>query len=148
MQYYVNLKQPQAMSYMKKVCNRSHWELCRNSSASEKYVLKDDTRVDGPWEFGTRPVEDRNKHDVEQRRKETSENNKKIAEMGAVAATEAGYADITRFYQLKRSLDLYALSTKEPYTADDVRGIWIYGPPGTGKTHRARTRYGKVFMKA
>lgn len=64
MQFYVNLEQPQALSFMKKLCSRTHWELCRSSSASEKYVLKEDTRVDGPWEFGTRPVEKQNKHDV------------------------------------------------------------------------------------
>lgn len=94
----MNLKTPQALSYVRKIEARSHWELCRNSTASEKYVLKDDTRVDGPWEFGTRPVENQNKKDIEVKRKETSENNKKIAELGPVAATDLGYADITRFY--------------------------------------------------
>lgn len=67
--------------------------------------------------------------------------------MGPAAAIDTGMVDITKFWQLKRSLDLYNLATKEPYTAEDVRGIWIVGPPGTGKTHRARTRYGKVYLK-
>lgn len=67
--------------------------------------------------------------------------------MGPAAAIDSGMVDITKFWQLKRSLDLYNLATKEPFTAPDVRGIWIYGPPGTGKTHRARTRYGKVYLK-
>lgn len=56
-QFYVNLKQPQALSFVRKIDARTHWELCRSSAASEKYVLKEDTRVEGPWEFGTRPVE-------------------------------------------------------------------------------------------
>lgn len=56
-QYYVNLAQPQALSFLKKLCPRSHWELCRNTAASQKYVLKEDTRVSGPWEFGVKPVE-------------------------------------------------------------------------------------------
>lgn len=64
-QFYVNLKQPQALSFMKKLCNRSHWELCRSTAASEKYVLKEDTRVEGPWHYGERPVEKQNKHDIE-----------------------------------------------------------------------------------
>lgn len=54
-QYYVNLDKPQALSYMKKLCPRSHWELARCDDASRKYVMKEDTRVSGPWEFGSRP---------------------------------------------------------------------------------------------
>lgn len=146
-QFYVNLEQPQAISFMKKVCPRSHWELCRSTAASEKYVLKEDTRVAGPWEFGKRPIEKQNKHDVEMQRQQRAEDNKKILEAGPVKAIEEGMVDITKFWQLKRSLDLYQLATKEPFTASDCRGIWIYGPAGTGKTHRARTRYGQAYLK-
>lgn len=148
-QYYVNLKQPQALSFTKKLCARSHWELCRNSNASEKYVLKEDTRVAGPWHFGQRPVEKQNLHDVETARLTRQEQNKKIAEMGAVAAIQEGLVDIVKYQNLKRSLDLYKLDTQPAYEADDVRGIWIHGPPGTGKTHKARHAFdGTIFLKS
>lgn len=65
-QYYVNLSAPRAMSFMKGLCNRSHWEIARSTEASRKYVMKEDTRIEGPFEFGKRPVEKRNKHDIEQ----------------------------------------------------------------------------------
>lgn len=36
----------------------------------------------------------------------------------------------------------------EPYSSDDVRGIWFYGPPGTGKTHLARELFPNAYIKA
>lgn len=82
-QYYVNLDKPQALSYMKKICQRSHWELARSDAASRRYVMKEDTRVEGPWEFGKRPLSDNNKADVEEKRAKKAEDNLEILKMGA-----------------------------------------------------------------
>ena len=30
----------------------SHIELCKNPKGALEYCLKEDTRIDGPWEFG------------------------------------------------------------------------------------------------
>jgi len=35
---------------------QGHYERVRNIDASLDYCRKQDTRVDGPWEFGTKPV--------------------------------------------------------------------------------------------
>lgn len=69
--------------------------------------------------------------------------------MGPVKAVEQGLISIEKFWQAKRSLDLFHLATKKPHEAEGTRGIWIVGPPGTGKTHRARHRYpGPHYLKS
>lgn len=62
-QFYVSLGRPQRLSWLKRQCNRTHWEPVRCNGAAERYVMKEDTRVDGPWEFGTKPVRRNNAHD-------------------------------------------------------------------------------------
>lgn len=47
---------------MKKICPRTHWEAVRNDSSFD-YCMKEDTRVDGPWEFGQRPIRRNNATD-------------------------------------------------------------------------------------
>ena len=133
---------------MKKMCARSHWEIAKSDAASRRYVMKEDTRVDGPWEFGKRPLSDNNKHDVEEARARKAEENASILALGAEEAVDTGRIGIKDYRNLKMSCDLYRLNTQQRYEAPDVRGIWIYGPAGTGKTHRARTMFGEHYMKA
>lgn len=79
-QFFVNTTTPQALSFLKKVCGQAHWEVCRNSAASEKYCHKEDTRVEGPWTFGVKPIEKQNKLDVIEMRTARAEQNKLIME--------------------------------------------------------------------
>lgn len=111
-QYYVNLDKPQAMSFMKKICARSHWELARSDAASRRYVMKEDTRVEGPWEFGKRPLSDNNKADVEEKRAKKAEDNLQILQMGAEQAVDTGRVGIKDYKHLKQSCDLYRLHTQ------------------------------------
>lgn len=54
-QFYVNYKDPKRFSAMKKIDAAAHWEVVKVNNAAISYVLKEDTRVDGPYEFGVRP---------------------------------------------------------------------------------------------
>lgn len=57
LQFYVNVgKNKQRFSYMKKVNSEAHWEVVRFNKAAELYCMKEDTRLDGPWEFGEKPI--------------------------------------------------------------------------------------------
>lgn len=38
-------------------------------------------------------------------------------------------------------------SLGEPYTYDDVRGVWYYGEPDAGKSRAAREKYPDAFIK-
>lgn len=51
---------------MKKICNRTHWECIRNDKRSYEYCMKEETRLDGPWEFGTKPLVRSSKKDWEE----------------------------------------------------------------------------------
>lgn len=56
-QYFINFKKPgQRISFLKKLCPRSHFEPVKINNGAHTYCMKEDTRVEGPYEFGTKPV--------------------------------------------------------------------------------------------
>jgi len=44
------------LSALKKLCGKSHFEPVEKDNGIDAYCMKEETRVDGPWEFGVRPV--------------------------------------------------------------------------------------------
>lgn len=54
LQGYVEFKNKKRLASVKKLCARAHWEQRRGTQdQAVEYVTKDDTRVDGPWSYGT-----------------------------------------------------------------------------------------------
>lgn len=41
---------------LKKLCKFTHWTPVDTKDSAWLYCHKDDTRVEGPWEFGERPL--------------------------------------------------------------------------------------------
>lgn len=41
---------------MSKVAPKAHFEKVKVNNGADMYCLKEDTRVEGPWEFGHRPL--------------------------------------------------------------------------------------------
>ena len=64
MQFYVNTSAPARLAAMKKLCPYTHWEVVRVNKAAQQYVMKEETRVEGPWEFGERPIVKQNADSV------------------------------------------------------------------------------------
>jgi hypothetical protein len=56
--------------------------------------MKEDTRVEGPWEFGIKPARKNVKGD-------TKERNKKILELGAEKCVEEGLISIKEYLKVK-----------------------------------------------
>lgn len=54
---------------MKKFCSKSHFEPVAFNNGADRYCMKEDTRLDGPWEFGMRPVKRDSKIDWEEVKK-------------------------------------------------------------------------------
>lgn len=54
-QLCVTLEQAQRLSFLKKLEQRTHWELAKCPQAARKYCSKEATRVAGPWEYGEAP---------------------------------------------------------------------------------------------
>lgn len=48
-----NKKRPAAL---KKIDSKVHWEIVKVNNGADDYCLKDDTRVEGPWQFGIKPA--------------------------------------------------------------------------------------------
>lgn len=55
LQFIVNLGLQARLVALKKHYPTIHWEPTR-SKAAEDYVVKEDTRIDGPWEVGQKPI--------------------------------------------------------------------------------------------
>ncbi len=56
MQGYCQLKRSYPLSWVRNsISDRAHWEIMRahNSDAARDYCMKEDTRINGPWEWGT-----------------------------------------------------------------------------------------------
>ncbi len=57
------MSKPQRISYFTKIDKSIHVESVRINNGAHDYCMKKDTRVDGPWEFGSKPVNRNNKTD-------------------------------------------------------------------------------------
>ena len=75
LQGYINLKKAQRMSFLKKqLGNTVHLETCRGTATQNKeYCTKEDTRIDGPWEFGVMAEKGSNKRKIMEQYKDNPE---------------------------------------------------------------------------
>lgn len=118
-----------------------HVEAAKNALAAWRYCGKEDTRVEGPEEFGVPPASRAVKGD-------TKERNRMILEMGPLKAVEDGLVPIEKFKQLKQSLDLFQVMRKDAEKVDTLESEWHYGPTGSGKSRSVRQRFPDAFIKS
>ena len=57
------------MSKLKKLHQQSHWELVKINNGAHTYCMKEETRLEGPWEFGIKPVQRNSATDWEEVKK-------------------------------------------------------------------------------
>lgn len=130
----MNYKDAKTLGAMKKVHCTAHWEVARNQSASHDYVMKEDTRVAGPWTYGVRPVQRASKTDWA-RVKELAVNGK--------------LEEIPPAIYIKHYSNLKSIAKDNMVLTDapDLRGVWIYGVSGVGKSRYAREHYPGHYPK-
>ena len=68
-QYFLNFDQAVAITALKKHCSRSHFEEVKVNNGADNYCMKEDTRLEGPFEFGIKPVKRNSKTDWEEVKK-------------------------------------------------------------------------------
>lgn len=109
-----------------------HCDIVRVNNGAHDYCMKDDTRVEGPWEFGVKPIQRNNKKDWES-----------IWEKAKIGDIESIPKDIlVKHYLSIKHIGKDNLKIKE---ATGLRGMWIWGPSGIGKSRHARALAGDKF---
>lgn len=65
LQFFMYFKTAVRAAAIKKKDKRLHIEKVEVNNGADTYCMKEDTRVDGPWEFGVRPIKRNSKTDWE-----------------------------------------------------------------------------------
>lgn len=97
--------------------------------------MKQETRVDGPWEFGVRPVQRNNKDDWEEVKKNAIEG--KLDKI-------PGHIFVTHYSNLKSIAKDYQVLVNRTTAR---KCIWYYGEAGCGKTRTAVQEHPEAYMK-
>lgn len=97
--------------------------------------MKEDTRVDGPWEFGSMPINRNSKTDWE-----------KVFSLAKEGDIDSIPADIrVRHYSTLKKISKDHLRVRGE--ADNLKGEWYCGPSGIGKSRLARDMYPNAYPK-
>lgn len=62
-QFFINFEKPTRIAALKKICGKAHWESVKINNGAHVYCMKEETRIEGPWEFGHKPVQRNSKLD-------------------------------------------------------------------------------------
>lgn len=65
----MNFKSPVRPTHIKKFENKLHIEVVKINNGAHDYCMKEDTRLEGPFEFGVKPVSRNSKHDWDEVKK-------------------------------------------------------------------------------
>lgn len=136
LQGYIELHRPQRFSYFQDILPGAHFEQARGSPQQARdYTRKEDTRSDGPWEYGTFSTTQGSRTDLEEikRKLDRGETELQIAEEHF-----GSWIRYRNSFAIYRSLKQQKRTTKTLVTV-------LYGPPGTGKTFYAHSK-GPLYM--
>lgn len=133
-QFFLNFKNKARITAITKVNKRVHCEKVIVNNGADKYCMKEETRVDGPIEFGVKPVQVNKKVDWEDVWKKAKEG--KIEEIPASIR-------VIHYNKIKS----IAKDHMEFKDSDHLRGIWIWGAAGAGKSRWAREQSKSIYPK-
>lgn len=131
LQGYVVFKKKKRLSAVKKLLPRAHLEPRRGSHVQAKqYSSKEDTRADGPWEFG-------DDSEVPKSSGSRSDLNEVKAKLDAgTSQLDIAKDHFGSWCRYRNSFQAYTNLTATPRNeAPKVYILW--GPPGTGKSYQA-----------
>jgi len=96
--------------------------------------MKEETRIDGPWEYGVKPVKRNSKVDWEEVKQK---------------AINGNIEDIPADIYVKHYRNLVQIKKDHMTTtdSDNLRGLWIWGKSGIGKSAMARADHPSSYPK-
>jgi len=134
-QGYVAFKKAKRLNpQLKKLIPRAHWEKRRgNHTQAKDYAKKEETRVEGPWEFG----DDSGLAKAKGQRNDLWDVKALIDKAEPETQQKIFNEYFPTWCKNHRALDLYAAITAKPRTQlPEIKILW--GVTGGGKSHAAR----------
>lgn len=129
LQFCVRFAKTITFATAKRLMPRAHLEICNSAKGAWDYCQKEDTRVEGPFVWGTPDLRSR---------KDEREVLRVGALQGKSFASVCDELDVSIYQvaQVRRAFDLLA----EPYTGPLETIEFVYGASGAGKSHYVRER--------
>lgn len=136
LQGYVELSRPQRFSYFRDILAGAHFEIARGSPTQARdYTRKEDSRLDGPWEYGQFTDNQGSRSDLMEIKRKLDEG----MEIEQIADEHFG-----SWNRYRQSFIIYR-GYKQPKRTSKTKVTVLFGPPGTGKSYYAHQR-GPVYM--
>jgi len=121
---------------MRKLCKHTHWQPVGVDNGAADYCQKEETRLEGPYQFGEKPLHQNVKGECKEAR---AEKNKLLMEKDLDELQESGEIALSQVPMLKRARDII-MSERQNKTVKPLEGqleetnVWMYGEGGKGKT--------------
>lgn len=137
-QGYVEMSKTTGLAFMKKILETAHWEPRKGTQDQAiAYCSKVETRVDGPWEHGTRKQQGK-RSDLISIQTAIHEN----VPLRTIANEHFG--DYLRYHKgIERYIELQREHRNTP-----PRVTWIWGDAGSGKTRYIYDKHTSIYSKA
>lgn len=148
LQGYVRFTVKKRLSAVKAVwkgtpMDKAHWRKCLGSEKDNKdYCSKEDTHVEGPWEFKPENY----KPSAGEQGHRTDLESVAADVMEGMPIHEIARRNPVAMIQYSNGIKALMVARHPPPPARrDVQVAILWGPTGTGKTHRCRTLYPDLF---
>ena len=136
-QGYIHYPRNQRFSRMKGLFPRAHIEVAKGRADQNRdYCTKDEGRLDGPWEFGTLPVQGR-RMDMEALQRDLK---------SGMPMSEIKDVHFSAYMRYSKAISEYRLLTAKPRNWE-MRILVLWGATGTGKSRYCHDNYPEAYWK-
>lgn len=134
LQFFLHFKESVWFSTLKKLHSKVHFVQVKQNNGADTYCMKEESRLDGPYEFGEKPIKRNSKTDWDS---------------VFLNAKRGNFDNIPSDIKVRCYSNLKKIEKDHLVCSDssELRGVWIYGPAGSGKSRLAREQYPNSYFK-